>query len=371
MPGSATMTVSMTIRPISTPTAISSSLQVLPDARRLELRFTSPNTTSPERLQFRIQMKGLDANWLDVGETRFMSYNHLPPGRYEFMVAAAGPDRKWLEAASSLKIEVIPRIYERRSVQFFGALALLAVVSGSVWRVERARSRRRLERLEQQHELERERARIAQDLHDDLGTTLTQIDYLGALAERGGTSPSEAQEQIGQIRGKSREMITALDEIVWAVNPRNDSLQALADYFCHFAGEFLRPASISCRLDYADGLPAFALGADARHNLFLAFKEALNNVVRHSGATEVWIRIKAAGGIARIVIEDNGCGFVVTGDSGMGNGLRNMRERLAQIGGSCEVRSQPGAGTVVEFHLPLTPDNPWPLWKTTRSCGAV
>ena len=148
-------------------------------------------------------------------------------------------------------------------------------------------------------------------------------------------------------------LVTSLDEIVWAVNPRNDSLQALADYFCHFAEEFLRPASISCRLDFAEGLPVFTLGADARHNLFLAFKEALNNVVRHSGATEVWVRIKAAGGISRILIEDNGHGFLATGDSRMGNGLGNMRKRLAQIGGSCEVRSQPGAGTVVEFRLPL------------------
>jgi signal transduction histidine kinase len=211
------------------------------------------------------------------------------------------------------------------------------------------------QRVEQQRAMEQERSRIAQDLHDDLGSALTEIDLLVTLALRNIAPTQEALEQLSYIRTKSREIVTALDEIVWAVNPKNDSLKALVVYLSHFSEEFLRPSDIRCRLDINYNLPTFPLGSEVRHNLFLAFKEALNNAVRHSGATEVWVCVSLSGQAASLVIKDNGKGFVLhSGGDGLGNGLQNMSRRLEHIGGRCEVRSQLGGGTIVEFSLNQT-----------------
>jgi len=179
-------------------------LRVMSGVRRLELWFTSPNTTSPERLRFRIWMKGLEANWVDMGDTRFMSYSHLPPGQYEFRVAASGNEGDWIEAARALKIEVVPRFYERRSLQIAGGLALLAAVAGTVWRIERSRSRRRLERIELQRAMDQERQRIACDIHDDLGSGLTEIIMLSDRLRANLSNTAAAEKQIENISSRIR-----------------------------------------------------------------------------------------------------------------------------------------------------------------------
>jgi signal transduction histidine kinase len=174
-------------------------------------------------------------------------------------------------------------------------------------------------------------------------------------APRTGTSSAETLQQVGLIQTKSREMVTALDEIVWAVNPRNDSLAALLPYLCNFAEDFLGRASIKCRLDIAHDLIDSQLSSELRHHLFLAFKETLNNVVRHSGATEVWIRLKVNAQDAVLVIQDNGRGFDAHQASlgAGGDGLHNMRQRMEKIGGKYELQSDSKAGTSAAFVFPL------------------
>src|SRR5262249_6902263 len=210
----------------------------------------------------------------------------------------------------------------------------------------------RHELAERQRALEQERSRIAQDLHDDLGATLTQIRLLSALESRDLQVPSTTRSRMGQVTEKSREMVASLDEIVWAVNPANDSLSSLATYFCQSAEEFLRPAQIRCRLDIADSLPSAPLTSEIRHNLYLAFRETLNNVVKHSRATEIWLRIHLDNGALRIVLEDNGCGFSASSAPTTGDGLANMHGRLEKIGGEFDLQSHPGAGTTCPIILP-------------------
>ena len=147
-------------------------------------------------------------------------------------------------------------------------------------------------------------------------------------------------------------MVASLDEIVWAINPTNDSVASLANYLCHFAEEFFKPTPIRCRLDVADALPSAPLGAEVRHHLYLAVREALNNIAKHSEATEVWLRIQVADSGLSIEIEDNGRGFQPR-PAPTGEGLANMRQRLEKIGGSYECTSRPGAGSVSRFVLRL------------------
>lgn len=206
------------------------------------------------------------------------------------------------------------------------------------------------EQAEYQRALEAERTRIAQDLHDELGATLTEIRFLGAVKSRDPSDVEGMRSHLGEVSEKSHQMVSSLDEIVWAVNPANDFLPNLANYLCHLAEEFFRTAEMRCRLDVDEVLPPLALTSEVRHSLYLVVREGLNNIARHSGATGAWLRIHYRERALRIVIEDNGRGFA---DAQAGNGLSNMRSRIKKIGGTFECDSRPGRGTVCRIHLPL------------------
>jgi signal transduction histidine kinase len=158
---------------------------------------------------------------------------------------------------------------------------------------------------------------------------------------------------VQEIGAKARELVATMDEIVWAVNPRNDSLASLAAYCCQYAQHLLKSADIRCRLEVDESLPTAPLNSEQRHQLFLAFKEALNNLVRHSGAAEARLSLAATPGQLTLTIEDDGRGFSGPTASEGADGLQNMADRLRRIGGTCEVRSQSAGGTRVTFVVPL------------------
>lgn len=208
------------------------------------------------------------------------------------------------------------------------------------------------QRAEHQRALEQERARIARDLHDELGSSITEITMLAARA-KGAAAPDEKRNRyLEQMGDKAREMVSALDEIVWAMNPRHDSLASLISYFSLYADRFLGLANIQWRLETPAGRADVVLSSRHRHQLFLAFKEALTNVVRHSGATEVRVAIEAADGFVRLRLADNGRGLVPGATQEGMDGIANMRARLEKLGGRLEVSTEPGRGAVLEFHAP-------------------
>ena len=234
--------------------------------------------------------------------------------------------------------------------------ALIAAVAGSLvfalWRYVIGL------RLQRVHALEQERGRIARDLHDDLGSTLTQIAYLGdTLLNRPGLAPDLAGD-IDKMRATAIDATRTLDEAVWAVDPAQDTLESLAGYLAGLAQQLLTDAQVGCRLDIPDTLPPLAVPSDVRHHLFLAVKEALHNVIRHARATEADIRLTVQPPDCRLVIADNGRGFeteAAGARAGGGHGLGNIRKRLEAIGGRCEIRSRTGSGTEIELNwrLPL------------------
>jgi signal transduction histidine kinase len=212
---------------------------------------------------------------------------------------------------------------------------------------------RERQRVEQQHAMEQERARIAQDLHDDLGSGLTEITMLGVRA-RSSSAPLETRSSyLEQMSDKARQMVMALDEIVWAMNPTHDSLASMVSYFSLYAERFLGLANIAWRLEGPFKTDDHAVDSRHRHQLFLAFKEALTNIVRHSGATEVRLNIQVEQGQISLTIADNGRGWTEAGQTEGMDGVANMRARLEKLGGRFEVKSKTGKGTIVRFDLPL------------------
>jgi signal transduction histidine kinase len=211
---------------------------------------------------------------------------------------------------------------------------------------------RERERVERQHALEAERSRIARDLHDDLGSSLTEINVLASTGQRPQADGTNHANLFQAIAGKARSLIAALDVIVWAVDPEDNLLQSLADYLTGYTEEFFSNTNIACRFKVPVAFPPVTLDGRVRHDLLLAVKEALNNVVRHAEATEVEFCMQFVDGSLEIEIIDNGKGF--EGGSGKGrHGLKNLSSRLLMLGGNCTVESRIAGGTTVMIRLPL------------------
>jgi ligand-binding sensor domain-containing protein/signal transduction histidine kinase len=339
--------------PDSASTAQPHQLTIRPGGRELELHYTGISFGSPEKLTFRYKMQGRDRDWVDAGERRTAYYHDLAPGEYEFSVLGCNADGIWSAEAPSLHLSVQPYVWETTWFRIMAAVVALGLLAGAARLVERRRYRRRLALLEMQHAVEQERLRISQDMHDDVGSILTQVSQLSDLGQSEASGQPAAKGRFERIGAQARAAVQALDEIVWATNPKNDNLPRFAEYVCRFADEFFEDTAVRCWQEVPTDLPNTPLRADLRHNLFLAVKEAFNNVRKHSHATAVWLRLTQTDSWVSLEIEDNGRGFDAQKTGPHGNGLDNMRARLAECGGQAELITQPGRGTKLRFDLPL------------------
>jgi signal transduction histidine kinase/ligand-binding sensor domain-containing protein len=345
--GGAILTASGTDGNESAPPAIN----IGPGRGDLEFDYTGLSFRSPSRIRFKYKLDGLENSWNDAGMERKAIYRHVPPGRYVFRVMAGNSDSVWSGEGALLAVAVAPFFYQ--TIWFRGGIAVLAVVmlSCAAAIAMRRRMRLRVEQLERQHELERERSRIAQDLHDDLGAGLTEIGLLGGMLQDTPEASPRKQEALDRIVQRCHDLVTGLDEIVWAVNPRNDSVKSLGSYLCRYAQRFLEPA-MRCRLEMFTADRDYPLNSEERHHLFLAFKEALTNVAKHSHATEVRIKISIENSELIVQVEDDGHGLPEAVEPG-GNGLVNLRQRMYHIGGQCDIASRAPGGVSVRLSLPL------------------
>jgi signal transduction histidine kinase len=301
---------------------------------------------------------------IGAGGSLTVAFGMVPPGTYRFEARATSHLGEPNGRTTTLTL-VMPQVFWKTPwfITLTGLIGAVILAAG-VRFVTQRRMRRELERLEQQRALDRERARIARDIHDHLGTSLTRIGLLSqSLRARLGESPRPGDE-LDEICTTAEEITRDLDETVWAVDPAHDSLDSVANYLGRFAQEFLKDAAIQCRLDLPLELPSIPFAAGLRHNLFLAFKEALNNIVRHAGATQVRVRLTVDGEHMVLAVEDNGKGFppapaneaANTRRPGPGGrGLQNLKHRLAQSGGELVIQSGPGQGTRLQMTVPLKP----------------
>jgi len=309
-------------------------LQVASNCRRFEFRYTAPDLHVPGQIRFRHRLSGLDDGWIDTGDRRSVVYGRLPPGAYEFAVMAGGPDGAWHQAAKAVRLEVLPQVWERAWVRVSALLLLLALVAAIGWGAARVRLGRRLAALEHLRKLDQERQRIAANIHDDLGASLTRITLLSEIARERAITGGLGEE-IEQISTTAHDLTQSMDEIVWAVNPAHDTLNSLASYLGKTAQDLLRSTGIRCRLALPADLPAVTLDGQVRHNLFLAVKESVHNAIKHAHATEVRLQILAEASSFTLTIADNGCGLhppgIPAGAPGRirpGNGLWSLERAV-------------------------------------------
>ncbi len=333
--------------------AHSPRLAIEPGRHQLEFRYTGLSFSAPDRTRFKYILEGLDKSWIEPTTERVATYNSVPAGEYRFRVTACNSEGIWAPMEVALMLGIRPHAWETWWFRSAVLSALLLAVGGSVWAVERRRTRQRLAVMERQQAIERERARVARDLHDELGAGLTEIGLLGALAKRSNASQERVRDHLGHITDKAREMVTSLDEIVWSLNPKYDSLVSLSRYFCEYAQQFLQLAPVRCRLEVAEDLPECGLTSEQRHHLLMAFKEVLTNVVKHAKATEVRIGLAVLNDSLTVIVADDGRGLPLTAPVEGSEGFANLSRRMEQMGGSCHVESTAGHGTTVRLSLPL------------------
>jgi signal transduction histidine kinase len=337
----------------------SAPIQIAPGHQQFEIRYSGLSFAAPDKVRFACKLEGLEHEWRNEGTKRLAQYSYLRPANYTFRVKACNNDGVWNETGASVSFTVLPHFWQTWWFRITSWIAGAAAVAAAGMAFTRRRVQRKLEQLERQRALERERSRIARDIHDDLGASLTRISLL-SQSVRGELDDHEAAAaDADRIFYTARELTRAMDEIVWAVNPRHDTFDSLVAYLGRFAQNFLSAAGIRCRLDEPPHLPTWTLTSEIRHNVFLAFKEALHNVVKHAGASEVRVAFDVQAGGFVLLVADNGRGFdwngLQTRTAGLrmsfGNGVLNMQKRLEEVGGRCEWVTASGEGTRVKISV--------------------
>lgn len=321
----------------------------------IEIKYSANTYNRASGVRFRYRLEGRNEDWNEGLNRRSAFYTDLSPGTYRFQVQAANGDGVWNRKGAVLMLEVAPFFYQTST--FFCLVGLMVAASG--WGAHRLRLRRilNLEQLQNEVRLQKERSRISQDMHDDMGANLTRISYMSEAAKSVLPHSGQARSHLENISETSRELVATLGEIIWATNPRNDTLPSLVAYLRGSAATLLEYSSIDCQVDFPRDSPPLRVPAEFRRNLYLILKEALNNVVKHAEASLVRVELKLEESQLELTITDNGngrCGEPHTTQKvGSGNGLRNMRTRVHELNGSVDIMAQAGKGTRVRLHVPI------------------
>jgi len=326
-------------------------LRLPPGPHRIEIDFAVPCFTDPRNLLIRHRLEGADPDWNDTDNARTISYSGLAPGTYRLLITAANGPNSWTPTPATLVFRVPPAWWQTAWFRIGAALlaGLLLVLIVRKW--SQHHLRQRLQRLERDQALEQERARIARDLHDDLGGRLTALQLLAARLPR--AAPKDLPEGLQLLAERAHRLNSDVHGIVWLMTPRESSLQNLAEFLRRYASELFKNTQIHCETDDPEGVPAHPISPDAQHHVFFVAKEALTNVLKHAEASQVQVDFACDQRCFRCTIRDNGHGFDPARTALDGNGLRNMQTRLREIKGELHVASTPGEGTTVTISLPI------------------
>jgi signal transduction histidine kinase/ligand-binding sensor domain-containing protein len=333
----------------------------------VEIRYTANTFVDSDKTHFRYRLLGEHQEWREGDTRRIAVFTNLRPGSYRFQVEACNHHGYWSEQPAEFAFSLAPHFYE--TWPFYGLCGLVLAAAFAGWHLRRLSNHRWIQQLEHERAMETERARIAKDLHDELGASLTGIALQIEVARREPGQPKVMEEHLRPVAESIRGVVDGMREVIWSLNPRCDTLESFGAYCCQFAETFLRSAGLRCRLDLPEELPSLALTAEARHHLVLSVKEALNNAAKHAAATEVRLGLHLTRNNSELVvtIQDNGRGFrqekprnneagrmAKPADSrASGHGLENIRRRIETLGGSFEVASELALGTRLTLTVPL------------------
>jgi signal transduction histidine kinase len=309
--------------------------------------YASLDYSAPMRNQYAYKLDGYDKDWVQAGSRRYASYTHLDPGDYVFNAKGSNSDGVWSSEVASIGLTISPAFWQT----WWFRVGMILLVISSLYAFYRYRLNKLLE-------LERTRSEIATDLHDDIGTSLTNIALFSDLARQDvALGSSDVTDRLDKISQTSRSLLDSMNDIVWSIKPENDGLEQTILRMEDYAVEMLEDNGIDLHVQIPEQLKKLKLPMTVRRNLFLLFKEAIGNILKHAVATHVDVLISATEArkrhqYLRLVIADNGKGF----DAALhtrGNGLNNMETRARYLGGTMTVSSSRGHGTSIEIRVPI------------------
>ncbi|MGE3313429.1 MAG: triple tyrosine motif-containing protein, partial [Limisphaerales bacterium] len=319
--------------------------------QRLELEYDAISLLAADRLQFRYRLDGYDSEWSPATDLRQAFYTNLHPGNYRFRVQAANAHGIWNEEATAFHFSIDPYLWQRRTVQWSTIGGLLALAAGlHGWRLS---AQRRAHEAKNDEALSAERGRIAADMHDELGAALTQISVLSEVAKTHSSGSHQIYTALDRISARVRDLTSRMGDLVWATNPRNETLDVVIDYLREQAASAFEGTDLVPRLEFPRRVPEWKVSATFRRNLLLVLKEALHNSLKHSGARSVELRLTVENRVLPVSRLAAGVGFDAASPRSRGSGLGHRGRRVGDLGGVFHVRSAVGRGTCIEFDLPL------------------
>lgn len=331
------------------------SVEAPPGSRRIRIEYSAPTINFPERSVFHYKLNGADPDWINIGSARELEFNHLKPGKYDFNLRAYYGSENSDSQPTTLNLSVIPYFWETSVFKFTISMFVFGLALFIFWILHRSSYLRQLEKLERARLVEKERIRIASDLHDQLGAQTTQLIVLSnrLMNAPGADKESLKESPVQLIQGIAQDMAQNLDEVIWTADPDKDNPDSVIAFMISYAEEYLRHHEIQLRIDAPFELDAVEMASGTRHQLFQAFKEALTNIIKHSGATEVWLRFRLENGCFKVEVQDNGRGLDLSADTSRRNGIRNMNKRMENVAGEFHLVTQPGKGLLVQIAVPV------------------
>jgi ligand-binding sensor domain-containing protein/signal transduction histidine kinase len=321
-------------------------------ARVLEFDYTANTFVAPEKARFKYRLLGLDDTWIDAGTRRQAYFTNLRPGKYRFELQACNHQGLWQETSAAVAFYVTPFYYQ--TWWFYSGCAVAATALGSLLIGWRLRESRRIYELERVNALNEQRRRIARDIHDELGSSLTHIMRLSDPERSTPTAPPLPEDKTGRIASIAGEAVDSIGEIVWANNPEYDTLEDLVAYLREHAASYFADSEILVAFDFPEEIPTRSVPGLFRRNVVMVMKEALQNITKHARARQVNLRLTVTSDRLELCISDDGQGLPTGGTRRFGNGLTNMRQRIEELKGTFTIESRSGAGTEIRAVIPFT-----------------
>ncbi len=309
----------------------------------ITFNFTALNFSNAFLNQYAYKLDGFDETWIYSGNVQSATYTNLDGGTYTFHVKGANNDGTWNEVGTHALLYVYPPFW--KTLWFYALCAI--VIAGILYSVYRIR-------INQLIKLQNIRSRIARDLHDDIGSTLSSINMISSMADRRKEAGKKSAELFSTISNASSQALELMNDIVWSINPKNDRLEMILIRMRQYASEILEAADIAFTIEMDEDSRHILLPLEIRKDFYLIFKEAINNIAKYSEAKQVRIVLRFRNQVVSLMISDDGKGFD-TSQAFHGNGLKNMHVRANQLRGQLAINSSPAKGTTIELEIPLTP----------------
>ncbi|MGM0589621.1 MAG: two-component regulator propeller domain-containing protein [Bacteroidota bacterium] len=319
----------------------------------ISFEFSALEFSAPSKNRYRYRFPPFVNDWTEMGARREITFTNLDPGTYQLEVSGSNNDGVWSANAAILGVVVSPPFWMTAWFRFSMILLAASSLAAIVWYISQRKQRRKVRQLEYKMAVNKERLRISRDMHDDLGGRLTQIHMMSQFATGNNSYPDEIKQQFSEISQEAREVIQNFSEIVWSLNPQNDTLDNLVDFMVQYSENFCRRVEIQCRIYADEHVPEIEITSNSRHYLLSVLKEALNNAAKYAQCSVIEIHFTLNDGRFLMTISDNGIGFDRTKVRRSGQGLESMESRVRSIGGTFKLNTARREGTAINVSWPL------------------